>query len=134
MPPRRTTNFGELFEALVEDLRVRVAASVEQRLGEFDKRLSRLEKRVDQLSPETSQPAVAAQRKTCTLCERPGVARGLCSAHYQQWRYRERKSRYRPQAQMREAEGPKGSVSTTQTPMTSTLILPQSRDDILNNN
>jgi len=133
MPPRRTTNFGELFEALVEDLRVRVAASVEQRLGEFDKRLSRLEKRVDQLSPETSQPAVVAQRKTCTLCERPAVARGLCSAHYQQWRYRERKSRYRRQAQMREAEGAKESGSTTQPPM-STLILPQSSDEILDNN
>ena len=134
MPPRRTTNFGELFEALVEDLRVRVAASVEQRLGESDKRLSRLEKRVDRLSPETSQPVVVAQRKACTLCERPTVARGLCSAHYQQWRYRERKSCYRRQAQMPQAEAPKKGASTTQTPMTSTLILPQSRDEILDNN
>ena len=27
------------------------------------------------------------------MCERGAVARGLCSAHYQQWRYRERKTR-----------------------------------------
>ena len=88
MPPRKTTDFGALFESLIEDLRIQVAASVDRTLSDFSKRLSRIERRLDQLDPANANPEVASARRICALCDRSAVARGLCSAHYQQWRYR----------------------------------------------
>jgi DNA repair exonuclease SbcCD ATPase subunit len=95
MPPRKTTDFGALFESLVEDLRIQVAASVDRTLSDFNKRLTRIERRLDQLDPDNASANVesSAPRRVCSLCGRAAVARGLCSAHYQQWRYRERKAR-----------------------------------------
>lgn len=91
MPPRKTTNYGALFESLVDDLRIEIAASLDQSLAELEKRLGRIERRLDQLSPE-SAPKQAPAKRACAVCGRSAVARGLCSAHYQQWRYRSRKS------------------------------------------
>jgi hypothetical protein len=92
MPPRKTTDFGALFEALVEDLRIQVAAAIDRTLSNFDKRLVRLERRIEQLDPNhASLSEERAEKRGCALCARRAVARGLCSAHYQQWRYRERK-------------------------------------------
>ena len=48
MPPRKTTDFGALFESLIEDLRIQVAASVDRTLSDFSKRLARIERRLDQ--------------------------------------------------------------------------------------
>ena len=93
MPPRKTTDFGALFESLIEDLRIQVAASVDRTLSDFSKRLARIERRLDQIDPANAPVDVAASRRICALCDRTAVARGLCSAHYQQWRYRERKTR-----------------------------------------
>jgi hypothetical protein len=93
MPPRKTTDFGALFESLIEDLRIQVAASVDRTLSDFSKRLARIERRLDQIDPANATSETNQARRICSLCERPAVARGLCSAHYQQWRYRERKSR-----------------------------------------
>ena len=93
MPPRKSTDFGALFESLVEDLRIQVAASVDRTLSDFNKRLARLEKRLDQLDPASAPDETTTLRRTCSLCDRPAVARSLCSAHYQQWRYRERKQK-----------------------------------------
>jgi hypothetical protein len=92
MPPRKTTDFGALFESLIEDLRIQLAASVERNLSEFSKRLARLERRLDQLDPTNTAPETIRNKRICSLCDRSAVARGLCSAHYQQWRYRERKT------------------------------------------
>lgn len=93
MPPRKTTDFGALFESLIEDLRIQVAASVDRTLSDFGKRLARMERRLDQLDPGNATVDGNAARRICSLCDRAAVARGLCSAHYQQWRYRERKTR-----------------------------------------
>lgn len=92
MPRRKTTDFGALFESLMENLQVHVAASVDRTLSDFSKRLTRIERRLDALDPGNSSPEVAVGRRSCSLCERPAVARSMCSAHYQQWRYRQRKS------------------------------------------
>jgi hypothetical protein len=92
MPPRKTTNYGALFESLVDDLRIEIAAALDQSLAELEKRLGRIERRLDQLSPESSGPKQAPTKRACAVCGRAAVARGLCSAHYQQWRYRSRKS------------------------------------------
>ena len=90
MPPRQTADFGALVEALVEDMRIQVATSVDKTLGDFSRRISRLERRVEQFSENAPQTTLDSKRR-CTLCDNRAVARGLCSAHYQQWRYRERK-------------------------------------------
>lgn len=96
MPPRKTTDFGALFESLIEDLRIQVSASFDQSLSEIEKRIARIEKRLDQLDP--AQPGASSAdethpRRACSVCGKPSVARGLCSAHYQQWRYRVRKAK-----------------------------------------
>ena len=93
MPPRKTTDFGALFESLIEDLRIQVAASVDRTLSDFNKRLARIERRLDQIDPSNATTEATGVRRICALCDRASVARGLCSAHYQQWRYRERKTR-----------------------------------------
>ncbi len=93
MPPRKTTDFSALFDGLIEDLRIQLAASVDRTLSDFAKRLSRIERRLDQLDPANAAGEEGVPRRICSLCERVSVARGLCSAHYQQWRYRERKTR-----------------------------------------
>ena len=115
MPPRKTTDFGALFESLVEDLRIQVAASVDRTLSDFSKRLSRIERRLDQLDPDNASTDTTAARRICSLCDRAAVARGLCSAHYQQWRYRERKSR------LTTRRAPELNVPSTQ-------IIPPSQD------
>lgn len=98
MPPRRTADASALFAALVEDLRIQIAASLDQSVSDIHRRLTRLERRIEQLDPSANATgrghhgsAAHANRKACALCERVAVARRLCSAHYQQWRYRERK-------------------------------------------
>ncbi|MBI5508524.1 MAG: hypothetical protein HY903_07210 [Deltaproteobacteria bacterium] len=93
MPPRKSTDFGALFDSLMEDLRIQIAASVDRTLSDFNKRLSRIERRLDQVDPQNADAATDKNGRVCSLCERTAVARGLCSAHYQQWRYRERKTR-----------------------------------------
>ncbi len=121
MPPRKTTDFGALFESLIEDLRIQVAASVERTLSDFNKRLARIERRLDQLDPANAVAENAQNRRICSLCDRVAVARGLCSAHYQQWRYRERKTTPRP---------------TRKTPavVSPTLVLTPKSSEVLANN
>ena len=93
MPPRKSTDFGALFEALIEDLRIQVAASVDRTLRDFNKRSARSERRLAQLAPACAPEDGVTPRRICSLCDSVAVARGLCSAHYQQWRYRERKQK-----------------------------------------
>jgi len=93
MPTPKTTDFGALFESLIEDLRMQVSASVERTLSDFNRRLARIERRLDQVDPRNAAAEPASASRICSLCERASVARGLCSSHYQQWRYRERKNK-----------------------------------------
>ena len=93
MPPRAVADFAALFESLVEDLRIQVAASVDRTLADFSRRLARIERRLDRLDASESTGDEAAPVRCCSLCERPAMARGFCSAHYQQWRYRDRKNK-----------------------------------------
>jgi hypothetical protein len=101
MPPRKTTEFGALFESLVEDLRIQVAASVDRTLSDLSRRIARLERRLDAIDPNHASCLEDVGRRNCSLCERTAVARGLCSAHYQQWRYRERRAKIHEEARER---------------------------------
>ena len=65
MPPRNTTDFGALFESLIEDLRIQVAASVERTLSEFNKRLSRIERRLDQVDPHNATVDAQTASRVC---------------------------------------------------------------------
>ena len=90
---RKSTDVGLMFESLIDDLKIQVAASVDGNLTELAKRIAKIERRLDQLLPQDESLSKEASTgfKRCSLCERPALARGLCSAHYQQWRYRQRK-------------------------------------------
>ena len=90
---RKTTDIGLMFESLIDDLQIQVAASVDGNLSELSRRIAKIERRLDQLLPndESLSQEATAGFKRCSLCDRPALARGLCSAHYQQWRYRQRK-------------------------------------------
>lgn len=117
MPPRKTTDFGALFESLIEDLRIQVAASVDRTLSEFSRRLARIERRLDQIDPQNATHEGASARRICSLCERPSVARGLCSAHYQQWRYRERKTKLVRQSHEIDVRGPELILTPAKPPL-----------------
>ena len=90
---RKTTDIGLMFESLIDDLQIQVAASVDGNLSELSRRIAKIERRLDQLLPndESLSREATTGFKRCSLCDRPALARGLCSAHYQQWRYRQRK-------------------------------------------
>ena len=127
MPPRKTTDFGALFESLIEDLKIQVAASVDERLSDFEKRLTRIERRLDGLDPNNATEKRRVERRSCLLCDRPAVARGLCSAHYQQWRYRQRKGTL-PKAMGSEVP------AAAKEGIPSTLLIPAKGDEISKNN
>jgi hypothetical protein len=93
MPPRSATDFAVLFESLIDDLRIHLAASVDRTLADFARRLTRLERRLEQMDSAHATHDAPTSLRTCSLCERAAMARGFCSAHYQQWRYRERKNK-----------------------------------------
>ena len=85
------------------------------------------ERRLDGLDPTNATEKRRVERRSCLLCERPAVARGLCSAHYQQWRYRQRKTRITGEAF--------NSVSTiAPESIDSTMIMPNNHDEIAKNN
>ncbi len=115
MPPRKTTDFGALFESLIEDLRIQVAASFDQSLSEIEKRIARIEKRLEQLDPSQTPAATdeAHPRRVCSVCGKTSVARGLCSAHYQQWRYRVRKAKAKEAEEREQQESQKQEDETT---------------------
>ena len=127
MPPRKTTDFGALFESLIEDLKIQVAASVDERLSDFEKRLTRLERRLDGLDPSNATEKRRTERRSCLLCERQAVARGLCSAHYQQWRYRQRKARITGETFERTEKISAEAIDAA-------MILPNKHDEIAKDN
>ena len=90
---RKTTDIGLMFESLIDDLQIQVAASVDGNLSELSKTDRKDRATPDQLLPndESLSQEAATGLKRCSLCDRPALAGGLCSAHYQQWRYRQRK-------------------------------------------
>ena len=85
MAPRNTSNTSALIQALIDDLQLQSSTQIEERFALLEKRIENLEKL---LVPEMqSHPSP----KHCYLCDSHVLARGLCSKHYQQWRYRQRK-------------------------------------------
>ena len=84
MAPRNTANTSALIQALLDDLQLQSSTQMEERFALLEKRIENLEKL---LVPEMQlQPSP----KVCCLCDNHVLARGLCSKHYQQWRYRQR--------------------------------------------
>jgi hypothetical protein len=79
---------GRACETLREPL-----AEIRQRLVAIERRLAILEN-VERTGRE-EDPLARSASKICEQCDRRAVARGLCSAHYQQWRYRQKKAKVR---------------------------------------
>ena len=85
MAPRNTSSTGALIQALIDDLQLQSSTQIEERFALLEKRIENLEKIL------TTEVQSQASVKHCYLCENDVLARGLCSKHYQQWRYRQRK-------------------------------------------
>ena len=79
---------GQASEALRETI-----ADLRQRLAGIERRLAILEN-IERSAADDDALARSAER-ICDVCDRRAIARGLCSAHYQQWRYRQKKAKLR---------------------------------------
>jgi hypothetical protein len=79
---------GRACETLREPL-----AEIRQRLAAIERRLAIIEN--VERTGRAEDPLARSASKICEQCDRRAVARGLCSAHYQQWRYRQKKAKVR---------------------------------------
>ena len=95
-----STDVGKLLDTIVEAAGERATGTLREPLAELRQRLALIERRLAILenverSGREDDPLARSAQKICEQCDRKAVARGLCSAHYQQWRYRQKKTRVR---------------------------------------
>lgn len=91
MPRRKKLDLTPVVEAIIAEIDFRITRSVTDAVRDIEKRIERLEKRL------TGGGGRLASVRTPKVCRRPGctsrvIAHGLCSRHYQQWRYQSKKS------------------------------------------
>jgi len=89
---------SKLVEAIVVAAGERASDQLRDSIAELRQRLSGIERRLAILenverSSHDTDPLARSAEKICQQCDRRAVARGLCSAHYQQWRYRQKKAK-----------------------------------------
>jgi hypothetical protein len=108
-------DFSKLLEAIVAASANRAGDNLRDALAEIRQRLSGIERRlailenVERASADADSLARSAE-KICQSCDRRAVARGLCSAHYQQWRYRQKKAKLRSSLVDHFPDGAAGAV------------------------
>jgi hypothetical protein len=90
MPRRKKLDVSSLFEAFLSEIDARVGRALAEAVRDLHQRIDRLERN---LSGRGKESAVQSFR----VCRKPGcnsrvIAHGLCSRHYQQWRYHARKA------------------------------------------
>ncbi len=91
---------GKLLDTIVAAAGERACETLREPLAEIRQRLAQIERRLAILenverSGREDDPLARSAQKICEQCDRKAVARGLCSAHYQQWRYRQKKAKVR---------------------------------------
>lgn len=94
------SDLARLFDAIVAGAGSRASENLREPVAELRQRLSNIERRLAILENierdgHDADPLAASAEKICQSCDRRAVARGLCSAHYQQWRYRQKKASLR---------------------------------------
>lgn len=95
-----SNDLSKLIETIVDQSGMRACETLREPLAELRQRLSSIERRLAILenlerSAQDDDPLARSAAKICEHCDRRAVARGLCSAHYQQWRYRQKKAKVR---------------------------------------
>src|SRR4051812_44199246 len=95
-----STDVGKLLDTIVHAAGERACETLREPLAEIRQRLAQIERRLAILenverSGREDDPLARSAQKICEQCDRKAVARGLCSAHYQQWRYRQKKAKVR---------------------------------------
>lgn len=95
-----STDLSKLIEAIVDQSGTRACETLREPMAELRQRLSSIERRLAILenlerTAQDDDPLARSAAKICESCDRRAVARGLCSAHYQQWRYRQKKAKVR---------------------------------------
>ncbi len=95
-----STDMQKLLDTIVSAAGGRACETLREPLAEIRTRLSAIERRLAILenverTGRTEDPLARSAAKICEQCDRRAVARGLCSAHYQQWRYRQKKAKVR---------------------------------------
>jgi hypothetical protein len=95
-----STDVGKLLDTIVAAAGERACESLREPMAELRQRLAQIERRLAILenverSGREDDPLARSAQKICEQCDRKAVARGLCSAHYQQWRYRQKKAKVR---------------------------------------
>lgn len=94
------SELGKLVDAMVLQAGSAASDSLRETIAELRQRLSGIERRlailenIERSTTEDDALARSAER-ICDVCDRRAIARGLCSAHYQQWRYRQKKAKLR---------------------------------------
>jgi len=95
-----STEMQKLLDTIVSAAGGRACETLREPLAEIRTRLASIERRLAILenverTGREEDPLARSASKICESCDRRAVARGLCSAHYQQWRYRQKKAKVR---------------------------------------
>ena len=95
-----STEMSKLLDSIVSAAGERSCETLREPMAEIRQRLLSIERRLAILenverSGREDDPLAASAEKICEQCDRRAVARSLCSAHYQQWRYRQKKAKVR---------------------------------------
>jgi len=95
-----SSDLNKLIDTIVTASGAKACDTLREPLAEIRQRLSTIERRLAILenverTAQEEDPLARSAAKICEQCDRRAVARGLCSAHYQQWRYRSKKAKVR---------------------------------------
>lgn len=103
MPRRKKTDLNALADSFILQIEARFSQLLKQELGEVQMRLDRIE---HALASRDSRDKAERAYKICSKsgCPSRVVAHGLCSRHYQQWRY------YKKKAERQAAREPKNDL------------------------
>ncbi len=94
-------DFSQLIEAVVDVAGQQAGESLREPIAELRQRLSAIERRlailenIERNGAQEFDPLARSAEHICQYCDRRAIARSLCSAHYQQWRYRQKKAKLR---------------------------------------
>lgn len=108
MPRRKKLDIAPVMEAFLAEIDFRISRSMTEAVRDIERRIDRLEKR---LAGRAGRAASPRRSKVCrkASCNGRVVAHGLCSRHYQQWRYHKKKTEELQAAKAKAAKTSSGS-------------------------
>ncbi len=106
MPRQKKLDLNALFDSMLTQIEARLLRVLRQDFAALNQRLDKIERA---LAIDDRQKQTQLQYKICSKagCRGRVVAHGLCSRHYQQWRY------YKKKAEREQALAEAGAASLT---------------------